>query len=81
MKTRRPGARILQAVMLLLAGAALAAAQDLASFEKRVTQKVLSNGLTVLIVERHEAPVFSSLRTSMWARTVSIRASRAGANV
>lgn len=34
-------------------------AQDLASFEKRVTTKVLSNGLTVLVVERPEAPVFS----------------------
>jgi predicted Zn-dependent peptidase len=33
--------------------------QDLASFEKRVTQKVLDNGLTMLVVERPEAPVFS----------------------
>ncbi|HTL56124.1 MAG TPA: pitrilysin family protein [Candidatus Limnocylindrales bacterium] len=33
--------------------------QDLASFEKRVTKRVLENGLTVLIVERPEAPVFS----------------------
>ncbi|HXX21712.1 MAG TPA: insulinase family protein [Terriglobia bacterium] len=33
--------------------------QDLASFEKRVTLKVLENGLTVLVVERPEAPVFS----------------------
>jgi predicted Zn-dependent peptidase len=39
--------------------AAWAAAQDLASFEKRVTKRVLPNGLTVLIGERHEAPVFS----------------------
>src|SRR5205809_5325506 len=36
-----------------------AAAQDVASFEKRVTVKVLDNGLTVLVCERHEAPVFS----------------------
>lgn len=36
-----------------------AAAQDLASFEKRVTLKKLPNGLTVLVVERKEAPVFS----------------------
>jgi predicted Zn-dependent peptidase len=36
-----------------------AAAQDLASFEKRVTVKKLPNGLTVLIMERPEAPVFS----------------------
>ena len=34
-------------------------AQDIASFEKRVTVKKLSNGLTVLICERPEAPVFS----------------------
>lgn len=34
-------------------------AQSLESFEKRVTSKVLDNGLTVLIVERPEAPVFS----------------------
>src|SRR5258708_235017 len=33
--------------------------QDLASFEKRVTKSVLENGLTLLIVERPEAPVFS----------------------
>jgi predicted Zn-dependent peptidase len=37
----------------------LAAAQDLASFEKRVTVKKLANGLTVLVCERPEAPVFS----------------------
>jgi predicted Zn-dependent peptidase len=33
--------------------------QDLAAFEKRVTKRVLENGLTVLVVERPEAPVFS----------------------
>ena len=38
---------------------AWAAAQDLASFEKRITVKVLDNGLTVLVCERPEAPVFS----------------------
>ena len=37
----------------------LAAAQDVASFEKRITVKKLDNGLTVLICERPEAPVFS----------------------
>src|SRR5215472_17689426 len=36
-----------------------AAAQDVTSFEKRITVKVLKNGLTVLLCERHEAPVFS----------------------
>jgi len=38
---------------------AFAAAQDIASFEKRITVKKLPNGLTVLICERPEAPVFS----------------------
>lgn len=33
--------------------------QDLASFEKRVTVKVLPNGLTLLLCQRPEAPVFS----------------------
>lgn len=33
--------------------------QDVASFEKRITMKTLPNGLTVLIMERPEAPVFS----------------------
>ena len=35
------------------------AQQELARFEKRVTVKVLPNGLTVLLIERPEAPVFS----------------------
>ena len=34
--------------------------QDLASFEKRITVKKLPNGLTLLVLERHEAPVFSA---------------------
>jgi predicted Zn-dependent peptidase len=37
----------------------LARAQDLASFEKRIAVKTLENGLTVLVCERAEAPVFS----------------------
>ena len=52
-------ARILLAGAFLVAFAVLAPAQDVASFEKRVTVKVLDNGLTVLVCERHEAPVFS----------------------
>jgi len=46
----------------LLLGIALcctAGAQDLASFEKRTTVKVLPNGLTLIVCERPEAPVFS----------------------
>ena len=35
------------------------AAQDLASFERRTTVKVLPNGLTLILCERPEAPVFS----------------------
>lgn len=34
-------------------------AQDLASFERRTTVKVLPNGLTLILCERPEAPVFS----------------------
>ncbi len=37
----------------------LALGQDLASFEKRTTVKKLANGLTIIICERPEAPVFS----------------------
>src|ERR1700734_329125 len=33
--------------------------QELASFQKRVTVKVLPNGLTLIICQRPEAPVFS----------------------
>jgi predicted Zn-dependent peptidase len=36
-----------------------AVGQDVASFEKRITVKVLKNGLTVVLCERQEAPVFS----------------------
>ncbi len=44
----------------LLCGLTLAAqAQDLAGFEKRITTKVLPNGLTLIVCERPEAPVFS----------------------
>src|SRR6202162_4999227 len=37
----------------------IAVSQDLASFEKRTTVKKLANGLTIIICERPEAPVFS----------------------
>src|SRR5271168_2368296 len=47
------------AFIFLLVLTALAAAQDVASFEKRVTVKKLPNGLTIIICERPEAPVFS----------------------
>src|SRR6202166_59707 len=44
---------------VILACSAFALAQDLASFEKRIPVKKLDNGLTVIICERPEAPVFS----------------------
>ena len=52
------------ALALGLAGMAFAGglamqAQDLKSFEQKITTKVLPNGLTLIICERPEAPVFS----------------------
>jgi predicted Zn-dependent peptidase len=51
--------RAVRSLVAILILTALAAAQDLASFEKRTTVKKLPNGLTVIICERPEAPVFS----------------------
>src|SRR5437868_1419614 len=47
----------LSLLIALLTSAALG--QDLASFEKKTSVKTLANGLTVVVCERHEAPVFS----------------------
>jgi predicted Zn-dependent peptidase len=49
------------ALLGLLAAMALpfAQSQDLKSFEQKITTKVLPNGLTLIICERPEAPVFS----------------------
>jgi predicted Zn-dependent peptidase len=44
---------------LVLAVPLALAAQDLSGFEKRTTVKVLDNGLTAIVCERHEAPVVS----------------------
>jgi predicted Zn-dependent peptidase len=55
MKTVRTLAIVIY--IALLAPALLG--QDIASFEKRITVKKLANGLTVIIMERPEAPVFS----------------------
>jgi predicted Zn-dependent peptidase len=49
----------LRFLAILVAISGFATAQDLASFEKRITVKRLANGLTVIICERPEAPVFS----------------------
>jgi predicted Zn-dependent peptidase len=45
--------------LLLMLPASVLFAQDLTSFEKRITTKVLPNGLTLIVCERPEAPVFS----------------------
>ncbi|MGA3032822.1 MAG: pitrilysin family protein [Terracidiphilus sp.] len=42
-----------------LAASSGAQAQDLKSFEQRITTKVLPNGLTLILCERHDAPVFA----------------------
>jgi predicted Zn-dependent peptidase len=47
------------ALALMAMAVACARAQDLKSFEQRITTKVLPNGLTLIICERPEAPVFS----------------------
>ena len=50
--------RFLLLVILTLAPGLLCA-QSLADFEKKVTQFTLPNGLTFLVIERHQAPVVS----------------------
>jgi predicted Zn-dependent peptidase len=57
---KRPMLRLYALVALaFLILSVLATAQDIASFEKRITVKKLPNGLTLIICERPEAPVFS----------------------
>src|SRR5258708_39402729 len=51
--------RIFLALTLAATAFVPARAQDLKSFEQRITTKVLPNGLTLIICERPEAPVFS----------------------
>lgn len=46
-------------LMLVTAACVPARAQDLGSFEQKITTKVLPNGLTIIICYRPEAPVFS----------------------
>jgi predicted Zn-dependent peptidase len=52
----RNGAVALLALAMAWQGAL---AQDLKSFEQRITTRVLPNGLTLIVCERPEAPVFS----------------------
>jgi len=55
-----PLRRVLPALLLvLIVIPAFGQELDLASFEKRVTVKKLDNGLTILVMQRPEAPVFS----------------------
>jgi predicted Zn-dependent peptidase len=51
--------RTLSIALLFVILSALARTQDVASFEKRISVKKLPNGLTLIICERPEAPVFS----------------------
>jgi predicted Zn-dependent peptidase len=51
--------RSLKYLGIVLTLGTLVNAQNIASFEKRITVKKLDNGLTVVICERTEAPVFS----------------------
>ncbi len=51
--------RTLKFAVLFLLLSAIALAQNVASFEKRIQVKTLPNGLTLIVCERPEAPVFS----------------------
>ncbi len=51
--------RIFLWAVLVVGFVPILSAQDLASFEKRITVKTLANGLTVIVCERPEAPVFT----------------------
>ena len=55
-----PPRRFFPALLLMLVVVpALCQEFDLASYEKRITVKKLDNGLTILVMQRPEAPVFS----------------------
>ncbi|MHC4167978.1 MAG: M16 family metallopeptidase [Planctomycetota bacterium] len=62
-KLQKLKAFVIVAAILLLAVSSVAPesvrAQDLARFERRMTEFTLDNGLTFLVLERHEAPVVS----------------------
>ena len=59
-RSRVPAALAALALAIVLSPAR---AQDLASFEKHLSQRTLDNGLTLLVYERPEAPVVSFFRT------------------
>jgi len=62
-ETRKQGRVVIATVVLLFTLVPIAPgpakAQDLAEFEKRLTELTLDNGLKFLVLERHEAPVVS----------------------
>lgn len=64
-------------ISILLAGALWLPAQNLADFEKRVTEFTLPNGLHFILVERHEAPVVS-FETMVNVGSVDDRAGETG---
>jgi predicted Zn-dependent peptidase len=51
----KPAVPLLGAALITIA----AQCQDLKSFEQKITTKVLPNGLTIIVCERPEAPVFA----------------------
>src|ERR1700739_498604 len=51
--------RLISTLVVCLVISSFVFGQDVASFEKRTTVKKLENGLTVIVCERPEAPVFS----------------------
>jgi predicted Zn-dependent peptidase len=55
----KPAKSLLPLCILVLSLAASLPAQDLKSFEKRVTEFTLPNGLHFVVLERHDAPVVS----------------------
>src|SRR5579862_8183438 len=59
MKSRLISQQIVVGCFVCFALCVSARGQDLASFEKHTTVKKLANGMTVIICERPEAPVFS----------------------
>jgi len=59
MKQRFTNRSTMKIAALVLLLSSIVLAQDVASFEKRITVKHLENGLTLLVCERPEAPVFS----------------------
>lgn len=56
---KQSGMAALALAAMALGGVVVLQAQDLKSFEQKTTVKVLPNGLTIIICDRPDAPVFS----------------------